>query len=72
SCIRSFIKLSKNETGVYGLTYDYGSIVQYGELSGSINGLPTILAKNPNYQMTMVSEIISFSDIYMINEHYGC
>ncbi|KAE9412646.1 hypothetical protein Angca_003791, partial [Angiostrongylus cantonensis] len=32
----------------------------------------TILAKNPNYQMTMVSEIISFSDIYMINEHYGC
>ncbi|KAE9413481.1 hypothetical protein Angca_007833, partial [Angiostrongylus cantonensis] len=40
--------------------------------SGSINGLPTIIAKERYYQKTMGSAIISFSDIYMINEHYGC
>ncbi|KAE9412371.1 hypothetical protein Angca_003819, partial [Angiostrongylus cantonensis] len=56
----------------YGLTYDYGSIMHYSEIGGSINGLPTIIAKERYYQKTMGSAIISFSDIYMINEHYGC
>ncbi|KAE9413854.1 hypothetical protein Angca_010082, partial [Angiostrongylus cantonensis] len=41
-------------------------------MSGSANNQPTMIALNPYYQKTMGSEIISFSDIYMINEHYGC
>ncbi|KAE9415877.1 hypothetical protein Angca_010294 [Angiostrongylus cantonensis] len=57
---------------VYGLTYDYGSIMHYGELSFSSNQRPTIVAEDPHYQKTMGSQLISFSDIYMINEHYGC
>ncbi|KAE9415398.1 hypothetical protein Angca_006131, partial [Angiostrongylus cantonensis] len=57
---------------VFGLSYDYGSVMHYDELSGSINGQPTLIAKDPRYQKTMGSHLISFSDIYMINEHYGC
>ncbi|KAE9417407.1 hypothetical protein Angca_010251, partial [Angiostrongylus cantonensis] len=72
NCLGNFLKLKKNFADVYGLTYDYGSIMHYEGIRGSINGLPTMLAKIPNYQMTMGSPMISFSDIYMINQHYGC
>ncbi|KAE9421097.1 hypothetical protein Angca_010296, partial [Angiostrongylus cantonensis] len=67
----SFIE-DHSSADVCGLTYDYGSVMHYGELSGTINNKPTIIAKNPLYQKTMGSRMISFSDIFMINEHHGC
>ncbi|KAE9413861.1 hypothetical protein Angca_010268, partial [Angiostrongylus cantonensis] len=70
--IEEFDIMRKNFTDVYGLTYDYGSVMHYGELSFSANEQPTMIAKDPLYQKTMGSDLISFSDIFMINEHYGC
>ncbi|KAE9420654.1 hypothetical protein Angca_010260, partial [Angiostrongylus cantonensis] len=70
--IKRFGRISRNIIDVFGLNYDYGSIMHYGELSGSINNQPTMIALDPNYQKTMGSDLISFSDIFMINEHYGC
>ncbi|KAJ1355498.1 Astacin (Peptidase M12A) [Parelaphostrongylus tenuis] len=61
-----------HSSDVYALSYDYGSIMHYGELSCSANHMPTIIAKNEIYQKTMGSELLAFSDIYKINEHYGC
>ncbi|KAE9412656.1 hypothetical protein Angca_004662, partial [Angiostrongylus cantonensis] len=68
----NYITVDKKYADVFGLTYDYGSIMHYSETSGSDKGLLTIIAKEPYYQKTMGSAVISFSDIYMINEHYGC
>ncbi|KAJ1372767.1 Astacin (Peptidase M12A) [Parelaphostrongylus tenuis] len=65
-CIREFNRISESTTDVYGLSYDYGSIMHYVELR------PTIIAKNEIYQETMGSELLAFSDIYKINEHYEC
>lgn len=31
-----------------------------------------MIAVDPRYQKTMGSQLISFSDVYMINEHYEC
>ncbi|KAE9415876.1 hypothetical protein Angca_010293, partial [Angiostrongylus cantonensis] len=75
-----FTKVDKSDADVYGLKYDYGSIMHYADLrhanfvffSHSTNQRPTIIAIDHRYQKTMGSEIISFSDIFMINEHYGC
>ncbi|KAE9414413.1 hypothetical protein Angca_006797 [Angiostrongylus cantonensis] len=38
----------------------------------SANQKPTMIAIYPQYQKTMGSDLISFSDVFMINEHYGC
>ncbi|KAJ1355111.1 Astacin (Peptidase M12A) [Parelaphostrongylus tenuis] len=70
--VPEFNIISKSLTDVYGLSYDYGSIMHYGELSASVSGKPTIIAKNEIYQKTMGSDLLAFSDIYTINEHYGC
>ncbi|KAE9413860.1 hypothetical protein Angca_010267, partial [Angiostrongylus cantonensis] len=67
-----FDKLNESYAGVYGLTYDYGSIMHYDELSYSANGRLTMVPIDHWHQKTMGSELISFSDIFMINEHYGC
>ncbi|KAE9412677.1 hypothetical protein Angca_005494, partial [Angiostrongylus cantonensis] len=67
-----FEKVSERCIDVYGMTYDYGSIMHYGELSFSFNRRPTMMAVDPRYQKTMGSQLISFSDVYMINEHYEC
>ncbi|KAE9412488.1 hypothetical protein Angca_010262, partial [Angiostrongylus cantonensis] len=70
--LSEFEKLNQSYADVYGLTYDYGSIMHYDELSYSANGRPTMIARDLRYQKTMGSDLISFSDIFMINEHYGC
>ncbi|KAJ1355110.1 hypothetical protein KIN20_012383 [Parelaphostrongylus tenuis] len=48
----------EQKTDVYGLSYDYGSIMHYGELSSSANHRPTIIAKNEIYQKTMGSDCL--------------
>uniref|UniRef100_A0A0K0DNI1 Metalloendopeptidase n=1 Tax=Angiostrongylus cantonensis TaxID=6313 RepID=A0A0K0DNI1_ANGCA len=90
--INIVVKNIRSYADVYGLTYDYGSIMHYDELrfvkcagnslaallrivafhSYSANGRPTMIARDLRYQKTMGSDLISFSDIFMINEHYGC
>ncbi|KAE9420652.1 hypothetical protein Angca_010258, partial [Angiostrongylus cantonensis] len=70
--VYDFDKTSVNYSDVYGLTYDYGSVMHYNELSATINQQPTMISLDPHYQKTMGSDLISFSDIFMINEHYGC
>uniref|UniRef100_A0A0K0D1Y4 ZnMc domain-containing protein n=1 Tax=Angiostrongylus cantonensis TaxID=6313 RepID=A0A0K0D1Y4_ANGCA len=60
----NYIKV--NDSDFYGLTYDYGSII------GSVNQHPTMIATDANYQKTMGSDLIAFSDIFVVNEHYGC
>ncbi|KAJ1364717.1 Astacin (Peptidase M12A), variant 2 [Parelaphostrongylus tenuis] len=70
--IQDFNIVSKSLSTVYGLSYDYGSIMHYEELSSPANHRPTIIAKNEMYQKTMGSDLLAFSDIYTINVHYGC
>ncbi|VDM62719.1 unnamed protein product [Angiostrongylus costaricensis] len=67
-----FNKLSRDLTYVFGLAYDYGSIMHYDEISCSINKQRTMVAIDPFYQKTMGSDLISFSDVFMINKHYEC
>ncbi|KIH57905.1 astacin [Ancylostoma duodenale] len=61
---------SSNEN--YGMEYDYGSIMQYGRTIGSINQKPTMIPFDTNYVETLGSPFISFIDLSMMNEHYGC
>ncbi|KAE9420458.1 hypothetical protein Angca_010283, partial [Angiostrongylus cantonensis] len=70
--IDQFIKVDSSVADVHGLSYDYGSVMHYNDLSFSANNLPTLIAKDPLYQKTMGSELISFSDIFVVNEHHGC
>uniref|UniRef100_A0A0K0D206 Metalloendopeptidase n=1 Tax=Angiostrongylus cantonensis TaxID=6313 RepID=A0A0K0D206_ANGCA len=71
-CIKEFEKVMVSYIDVYGLTYDYGSVMHYSDLRYSRNNRPTMITIDPNHQRTMGSELISFSDIFMVNEHYGC
>ncbi|RCN39834.1 astacin [Ancylostoma caninum] len=51
-----------------GTKYDYGSIVHSGPSSDESTGLPT----DENYNRTIGSHMISFMDLWLINEEYGC
>ncbi|KAK6753758.1 hypothetical protein RB195_013007 [Necator americanus] len=72
SYIDQFDKESSTTNYNYGMPYDYGSIMQYGARSASRNGKPTMVAKEENYQDTMGSDMVSFYDVSMMNEHYNC
>ncbi|KAK6726195.1 hypothetical protein RB195_004488 [Necator americanus] len=67
-----FKKQSKETNDNYGLTYDYGSTMQYGSTSGSRNGKPTMVPKDPKYIETLGSPFIAFYDLLAINTHYKC
>ncbi|KIH64051.1 astacin [Ancylostoma duodenale] len=56
----------------YGIPYDYGNIMHYGANSASYNGKPTMIPNDPKYVETLGSPIISFYELLMINQHYGC
>ncbi|KAE9416758.1 hypothetical protein Angca_010291, partial [Angiostrongylus cantonensis] len=72
SFLGEFTKFNSTYAEVYGLTYDYGSIMHYDERTYSANNMTTMIATNPFYQKTMGSPIVSFSDIFVVNERYGC
>ncbi|KAK5965859.1 Zinc metalloproteinase [Trichostrongylus colubriformis] len=56
----------------YGMKYDYGSIMHYGATTASLDGGPTMVPFDVNYQQTLGSPFISFIELSMLNEHYGC
>ncbi|KAE9413482.1 hypothetical protein Angca_007860, partial [Angiostrongylus cantonensis] len=77
----NFLIVGKNYADVYGLTYDYGSIMHYSEIGyapsiSSTANLPFLqklcIAKRPYHQRTMGVSVISFPDIFVIKEDYGC
>ncbi|CAI4220889.1 unnamed protein product [Auanema sp. JU1783] len=72
SYVDQFDKESSSTNYNYGMPYDYGSVMQYGGLSASRNSQPTMVARDIDYQDTMGSDIVSFYDVSMMNEHYSC
>nr|CCR26658.1 metalloproteinase [Teladorsagia circumcincta] len=70
--VDQYIKETPQTTTNYGFTYDYGSIMHYGASSASHNNKPTMVANDTRYQESMGSQIISFIDKSMINDHYNC
>ncbi|CAD6187015.1 unnamed protein product [Caenorhabditis auriculariae] len=72
SYIEQFDKETSSTNYNYGMPYDYGSIMQYGATSASFNEKPTMVAKDTEYQDTMGSDVVSFYDVSMMNEHYKC
>ncbi|KHJ95567.1 shTK domain protein [Oesophagostomum dentatum] len=70
--VDQFNKESSTTNYNYGMPYDYGSVMQYGASSASRNGKATMVAKDGAYQETMGSDMVSFYDVSMMNEHYNC
>ncbi|PIO53515.1 astacin [Teladorsagia circumcincta] len=70
--VDQYIKETPQTTTNYGFTYDYGSIMHYGASSASHNNKPTMVANDTRYQESMGSQILSFIDKSMINDHYNC
>ncbi|EPB72165.1 astacin [Ancylostoma ceylanicum] len=67
-----FTKETERTNYNYGLGYDYGSVMHYGIHAGSRNKKPTMVPVDIDHQETIGSEMLSFVDISMMNEHYGC
>ncbi|KHJ89003.1 astacin, partial [Oesophagostomum dentatum] len=63
---------NKGEIENYGTGYDYGSIMHYAQTNALSNGKPWMVPTDEKYGHTMGSEMISFSDFSIINEHYFC
>ncbi|EYC12127.1 hypothetical protein Y032_0048g1628 [Ancylostoma ceylanicum] len=70
--VDQFTKQTTATNENYGLPYDYGNIMHYGANSASYNGKPTMVPNDPKYVETLGSPIISFYELLMINQHYGC
>ncbi|WKX98409.1 hypothetical protein Q1695_013808 [Nippostrongylus brasiliensis] len=67
-----FTKQTVSTNDNYGLKYDNGGIMHYGGRSASKNGGYTMVPFDTNYQETLGSPFISFIELSMMNEHYGC
>nr|CDJ98297.1 Peptidase M12A domain containing protein [Haemonchus contortus] len=73
SWLSQFAKQTPQTNDNFNLTYDYGSIMHYGGRSAAIDRkTPTLVPFNTDYQETLGSHFMSFIDLEMINELYGC
>nr|CDJ85039.1 Peptidase M12A domain containing protein [Haemonchus contortus] len=73
SWLSQFAKQTPQTNDNFNLTYDYGSIMHYGGRSAGIDRrTPTMVPFNTDYQETLGSHFMSFIDLSMINELYGC
>ncbi|KAK6035699.1 astacin, partial [Cooperia oncophora] len=79
--LSQFNKETTKTNDNYNMTYDYGSIMHYGGtswlltlllFSASFNKKPTMVPFDIDYQQTLGSPFISFIELSMLNEHYGC
>lgn len=70
-CVDQFDKYSLAMIDTLGTQYDYGSVMHYGPLAFSKNGMPTIQPKQTGAQ---IGQRIGFSatDLYKINKLYAC
>ncbi|RCN41352.1 astacin [Ancylostoma caninum] len=67
-----FTKQTTNTNENYNITYDYGSIMNYGGRAGSYNGEAVIVPNDVMYQETLGGPFLAFYDILMMNTHYNC
>lgn len=72
SAISNFEAFTNNYVNDYGHGYDYGSIMQFGEMAFSKNGLPTILPLVPFEGLIGQRTELSEKDILKVNVMYSC
>ncbi|EYC15136.1 hypothetical protein Y032_0038g3647 [Ancylostoma ceylanicum] len=60
--------IPENETDLYEAKYDYGSIMHYAAVIED----PAMIPNDKKYLRTMGSQMFSFTDLWLINEFYGC
>ncbi|KAL6728159.1 hypothetical protein Aduo_009960 [Ancylostoma duodenale] len=60
--------ITQQEANTYGTEYDYGSIMHFGS---NVHN-PIFFLADENYRRTMGSHMLSFTDLWLINKHYGC
>ncbi|KHJ94698.1 astacin [Oesophagostomum dentatum] len=72
SWLSQFKKETPKTNDNYGVTYDLGSIMHYTASAASSNRKPSLIPLDTNYVETLGSPLISFNEILMINQHYGC
>ncbi|WKY02382.1 hypothetical protein Q1695_015992 [Nippostrongylus brasiliensis] len=72
SWLNQFTKQTTATNDNYGMQYDYGSIMHYHGRSASMNQKFTMVPFDVKYQETLGSPFISFIELSMLNEHYGC
>ncbi|RCN27702.1 astacin [Ancylostoma caninum] len=67
-----FVKEPPTRNENYGITYDFGSVMNYGCTSASFNKKPTMVPVDIMHQETLGSPFVSFYDLLMLNTHYNC
>ncbi|EYC33893.1 hypothetical protein Y032_0001g145 [Ancylostoma ceylanicum] len=60
--------VTNEESENYETEYDYGSVMHHTQ---NVH-YPIMFPADENYRRTMGSHIISFTDLWLINKHYGC
>ncbi|CAF0870683.1 unnamed protein product [Rotaria sordida] len=67
----NFDKLDNNSVNTYNTPYDYGSLMHYSSTAFSINGSPTIVARQANVIMGQRSNL-SVYDAQAVQRFYNC
>lgn len=70
--VSNFAAYSNNYVTNYGHGYDYGSILHYGVMSFSKNGLPTLVPLQPYSGVIGQRDRLSDKDVAKINAMYSC
>uniref|UniRef100_A0A1I7XD50 Metalloendopeptidase n=1 Tax=Heterorhabditis bacteriophora TaxID=37862 RepID=A0A1I7XD50_HETBA len=70
--VNNFVKTSEDDSKNF-TPYEYGSFMHYSANAFTTKeGTYTIVPNDTDYVYTMGNRMISFYDMQMINEHYGC
>ncbi|XP_042211065.1 blastula protease 10-like [Homarus americanus] len=70
---RQFAIMSSDLVNDQGVAYDYTSVMHYGGLDFTKNGLPTLSTKDPKYQgLLSRRQELSHRDKHIVNLMYGC